>query len=204
LLFLKSVLLGLSVAAPVGPIGLLCINRTLNNGRLSGFFTGLGAATADMIYASFAAFGFSIVTQYLIQQQGWLQLFGGLFLFYLGIKIFMSKPANQAANLEGSNLFNMFFSTLLLTITNPATILSFVAMFAGLGLAANSNSLMDAFSLVSGVFLGSAIWWLILSNGVYLFKAKLVPYLSIINKTSGLLITVLAILSLLSVWRYSV
>jgi threonine/homoserine/homoserine lactone efflux protein len=204
LLFLKSVLLGLSVAAPVGPIGLLCINRTLNNGRLSGFFTGLGAATADMIYASFAAFGFSIVTQYLIQQQGWLQLFGGLFLFYLGIKIFMSKPANQAANLEGSNLFNMFFSTLLLTITNPATILSFVAMFAGLGLAANSNSLMDAFSLVSGVFLGSAIWWLILSNGVYLFKAKLVPYLSIINKTSGLLIIVLAILSLLSVWRYSV
>jgi threonine/homoserine/homoserine lactone efflux protein len=200
LLFLKSVLLGLSVAAPVGPIGLLCISRTLNNGRLAGFFTGLGAATADMIYASFAAFGFSIVTQYFIQQQGWLQLFGGLFLFYLGIKIFISKPANQAANLEGSNLFNMFFSTLLLTITNPATILSFAAMFAGLGLAANSNSLMDAFSLVSGVFLGSAIWWLILSNGVYLFKAKLVPYLSVINKTSGLLIIVLAILSLLSVW----
>jgi threonine/homoserine/homoserine lactone efflux protein len=196
---LKSVLLGISVAAPVGPIGLLCINRTLNNGRLSGFFTGLGAATADMVYASFAAFGFSIVTQYFIQQQGWLQLFGGLFLFYLGIKIFISKPANQAANLEGSNLFNMFFSTLLLTITNPATILSFVAMFAGLGLVANSNSLMEAFSLVSGVFLGSAIWWLILSNGVYLLKAKLVPFLSVINKISGLLIIVLAILSLLSV-----
>ncbi len=198
MLFLKSLLLGFSVAAPIGPIGLLCINRTLNSGRLAGFFTGLGAATADMIYASFAAFGFRVVTQYLIKQQTWLQLIGGLFLLYIGIKIFVSHPANQAANLRDSNIFKMFFSTLLLTITNPVTILSFVGMFAGLGVAANTNSYADAFVLVGGVFLGSVVWWLILSNGVYMFKTRLLPNLAIINKISGLLIIFLAVFSLLS------
>ena len=196
MLLLKSLLLGLSVAAPVGPIGLLCINRTLNYGRMAGFFTGLGAATADMIYACFAAFGFGLVAQNIVDQQNWLELVGGLFLLYIGIKIFMSKPANRAVNLTNKTLTGMFVSTWLLTMTNPVTILSFAAMFAGLGFTEQSGSLVNSFVLVTGVFLGSTLWWLILSGGVHVFKTKLLPFLPLINKISGLLIILLGLFSL--------
>ena len=198
LLFFKSLLLGLSIAAPVGPIGLLCINRTLNYGRLAGFLSGLGAATADMIYAAFAAFGFGFAVRRIVEQQIWTELIGALFLLYIGVKIFISKPTSQAANVSGKNLINMFVSTWLLTMANPVTILSFVAMFAGLGFVEQTGSLSAAFTLVSGVFLGSALWWLLLSGGVYIFKTKLMPYLGAVNKISGLLIVLLGVLSLLN------
>ena len=197
LLFFKSLLLGLSIAAPVGPIGLLCINRTLNYGRLAGVLSGLGAATADTIYAAFAAFGFGLSVGRLVEQQTWTEIIGALFLIYIGVKIFMSKPASQAANVSGKNLINMFVSTWLLTMANPVTILSFVAMFAGLGFVEQTGSLGAAFTLVSGVFLGSSLWWLLLSGGVYIFKTRLMPYLGAINKMSGLLIVLLGTLSLL-------
>jgi len=198
LLFFKSLLLGLSIAAPVGPIGLLCINRTLNYGRLAGFLSGLGAATADMIYAAFAAFGFGLAVRRIVEQQTWTEIIGALFLIYIGVKIFMSKPASQAANASGKNLINMFVSTWLLTMANPVTILSFTAMFAGLGFVEQTGSLSASFTLVSGVFLGSALWWLLLSGGVYIFKTKLMPYLGAVNKISGLLIVLLGVLSLLN------
>ena len=198
MLFFKSLLLGLSIAAPVGPIGLLCINRTLNYGRLAGFLSGLGAATADMIYAAFAAFGFGLAVRRIVEQQTWTEIIGALFLIYIGVKIFMSKPASQAANASGKNLINMFVSTWLLTMANPVTILSFTAMFAGLGFVEQTGSLSASFTLVSGVFLGSALWWLLLSGGVYIFKTKLMPYLGAVNKISGLLIVLLGVLSLLN------
>ncbi|WP_163100337.1 LysE family translocator [Peribacillus alkalitolerans] len=193
MLLLKSFILGFSVSAPVGPIGLLCIQRTLARGKSAGFLTGLGAVSANMIYASIAAFGFSVVSAFLLEQQFILRIVGGIFLFYIGVKAFLKKPSNQAAKLEGESLLSMYFSTFFLMITNPVTILNFVAMFAGLGFDHSSQSGITALTMVGGVFLGGASWWMILSFGVSLFRSRITPHLTLVNKLAGLLIIILGV-----------
>src|SRR5690348_5648959 len=133
--FLKGLILGFSIAAPVGPIGVLCIRKTLQFGRFSGLFSGLGAAAADAIYAVIAGFGLTFVSNFLLAGQYWFQLIGGVFLLYLGWKTFVAKPEEQSNHLSHSNLLHDFASTFFLTLTNPMTILSFLAVFAGLGLS---------------------------------------------------------------------
>lgn len=197
MLFFKAFLLGLSVSAPVGPIGLLCMQRTLSRGKAAGFFTGFGAVTANIIYASIAAFGFSVVSSFLVKQQFYLTMVGSLFLFYLGIKTFFKKPANAAAELEGETLFKMFLSTFLLMITNPGTILNFVAMFTGLGFDHHSSSSLTALFLITGVFLGASLWWAVLSFSVSIFKNRIKPHLALVNKLAGVLIVVLGLLALI-------
>lgn len=200
-LFLKGLLLGFSIAAPVGPIGILCIRRTLQYGRLSGFFSGLGAAVADAIYAVMAAFGLSYITHLLIEEQFWLRLIGGAFLIYLGWKTFRAEPHVEAKNVTHTTLFNDFVSTFFLTITNPLTILSFLAVFAGLGLSSTSGSYLDSLTLVLGVFLGSAFWWLLLSEGVTFFRAKVSQQMMLwINRTAGVIILGFGIGALLSIF----
>jgi threonine/homoserine/homoserine lactone efflux protein len=195
MLLLKSIVLGFSVSAPVGPIGLLCIQRVLSRGRTAGILTGFGAVTANMIYASIAAFGFSLVSAFLIEQQFVLRVIGSAFLFYLGIKTYLKKPASSAANLQGESLLGMYLSTFFLMITNPVTILNFTAMFAGLGFDQNADTGMTAFKLIGGVFLGAAAWWILLSFIVSLLKDKITPYLGVVNKIAGLLIILLGILA---------
>ncbi|MBI5964554.1 MAG: LysE family translocator [Chloroflexi bacterium] len=197
LLFLRGLLIGFSIAAPVGPIGVLCIRRTLTNGRLSGLASGFGAATADAIYGSIAGFGLTFISSFLMGQQMWLRIIGGLFLCYLGIKTMLSKPAEQAAKADGSGLLGAYASTFLLTVTNPLTILSFVAIFAGLGLANTNGSYASAIFLVSGVFLGSALWWFLLVGGVGMFRARFNPQgLLWVNRISGVIITVFGVIAL--------
>ena len=160
-LLLKGMLIGLTIAAPVGPIGVLCIKRTMEQGKGIGFASGLGAATADGIYGIIAGLGLTVITNFLVGIEWWLQLIGGLFLCYLGIQILRSKPTNQAAAAKnGATIMKAYTSTLFLTITNPMTILSFVAIFSGVGLASMKGS---GLVLACGVFLGSASWWLFLS-----------------------------------------
>ncbi len=196
-LFLRGLVIGFSIAAPVGPIGVLCIRRTLADGRLSGLVSGLGAATADMLYGCVAGFGLTFISGFLVGQQLWLRLFGGLFLLYLGIKTLLSKPSEQAAKADGSGLLGAYVSTFLLTVTNPLTILSFVAIFAGLGLANTSGSYASAFILVLGVFLGSALWWFLLVGGVGLFRTKFnTQGLLWVNRISGMIITVFGVIAL--------
>ena len=193
----KGLVLGFSVAAPVGPIGLLCMQRTLMHGRLAGFFSGLGATTADALYGAVAAFGFTLVTDFLVRQQEWLQTVGGLFLIYLGIKTLLSKPADRSATAKGQGMWGMYLSTLLLTITNPLTILSFAAMFAGLGVASSASSTGSAVQMVLGVFLGSALWWGLLSVGVGFLKKRISPaILRGVNVVSGGLIAGLGVVAL--------
>lgn len=188
-LFLRGLVIGFSIAAPVGPIGILCIRRTLTSGRLAGLLSGLGAATADAIYGCIAGFGLTFITNLLIHQAFWLRLLGGLFLCYLGIKAFLSKPATAAAPAKDGSLLWDYVSTVFLTLTNPATIFSFMAVFAGLGLATANSSYAEAIVLVIGVFSGSALWWLLLSSTVSLFNTKLNSYrLSWLNKISGLIL----------------
>ena len=194
---IKGLVLGFSVAAPVGPIGLLCIQRTLMHGRLAGFLSGLGATTADALYGAVAAFGFTLVTDFLVSQHRWLQFAGGLFLCYLGIKTLLAKPADRTATAQGQGLWGMYLSTLLLTVTNPMTILSFAAMFAGLGVAASAHSTGSAVQMVLGVFLGSALWWSLLSVGVGFLKKRVSPaILRGVNVLSGVLIVCLGIFAL--------
>lgn len=197
--FFRGLLLGFSIAAPVGPIGVLCIRRTLSDGRAIGFVTGLGAATADSIYGFVAAFSLTFISDLLISQQMWIKLIGGIFLCYLGVKTFLSEPANRAARVGGTGLAGAYGSTLFLTLTNPTTILSFVAVMAGLGLGNTGGNYLAAAVLVVGVFFGSALWWLLLSGGVNLFRSKFdVHALRWVNRLSGLIILAFGALALFS------
>jgi threonine/homoserine/homoserine lactone efflux protein len=199
--FLRGLLLGFSIAAPVGPIGLLCIERTIAHGRRSGLMTGLGAATSDGLYGAVAAFGLTAISGFLIGQQVWLRLIGGIFLVYLGAKTFLSKAAEKAACLHHRSLFVDYASTVFLTITNPVTILSCAAVFAGLGLA-DAGGHGSAVLMVTGVVLGSALWWFALSGGVSLLGPKLnVGSLSIISKVSGAVLVGFGFLALASISR---
>src|SRR5690349_2474317 len=184
---IKGVIIGFSIAAPVGPIGVLCIRRSLADGRQMGLVTGLGAATADAAYGCVAAFGLTAISGFLVNQRVWLGLVGGAFLCYLGIRTFMSKPSEKAAQASGVGLISAYASTLFLTLTNPMTILSFVAVFASLGLAA-SPDYFSASVLVAGVFVGSAFWWLLLSNGVAIFRSRLTSsWMQAVNRLSGVI-----------------
>lgn len=198
---IKGVIIGFSIAAPMGPIGLLCIRRTLAQGQAAGFLSGLGAATADAFYGVIAAFGLTVISSLLLRQQGWLSLGGGLFLCYLGLKTFTSSPprATGAAMTAGTGqgLLNAYASTLFLTLTNPATILSFTAVFAGLGAAGRSTT--TATLLVLGVFTGSALWWLALSSGVGALRGRFTArWLSWLNRFSGLILGVFGLAALLN------
>lgn len=194
----KGLLIGFSIAAPVGPIGVLCIRRTLTQGRWAGLLSGLGAATADAFYGSVAGFGLTMISNLLIHQQFWFSLLGGTFLCYLGSKTFLAQPAEKPAQTRHSGLIGAYASTFLLTLTNPATILSFAAIFAGLGVASTGDPLSAAI-LVLGVFLGSGLWWLILSGGVSLFQTKFTrARLRWVNRISGVIITAFGLAVLLS------
>jgi len=140
----------------------LCIRRTLSLGILNGFISGLGAATADSIYGGIAAFGITIISNFLLENQIYLHLIGGLFLMHLGYKTFKSLPAEKAAEINAKGLIGAYTSTLILTLTNPLTIMMFLGVFAGLGLGETTYS--SACIIVLGVFIGSALWWLVLSS----------------------------------------
>jgi len=179
---LKGIAMGLAIAAPVGPIGLLCIRRTLDKGRLIGLLSGCGAATADGLYGMVAAFGLTAVSDLLVKYSDWLRIGGGLFLCYLGLTTFLSgnKQPNASAisNSPISHsptlpLTSAYTSTLALTLTNPATILSFLAIFAGLGIT--QSAYLNSVTLVFGVFTGSILWWVMLVSGVAYLRDRLTP-----------------------------
>ena len=187
--FIKGLIIGFSLAVPVGPIGLLLIRRTLARGRMSGLVSGFGAATADGIYGAIAGFGLTLLSNFLVKHSVILRLMGGVFLCYLGGKIFFSKPREKAAKGSEKGLFGDYFSTLFLTLTNPLTILSFAAIFAASGVVVVPGEYYGTAMLVLGVFSGSSLWWLILSGLVSFFHGKLdTGGILIVNKISGALI----------------
>jgi len=195
---LKGLLLGFSIAAPVGPIGVLCIRRTLTGGFLTGLLTGLGAATADAMYGAVAAFGLTSISAFLVDQQFILKLVGGIFLCYLGVRTFFAKPAAETVATDTRGLPGAYASTFFLTVTNPATILSFAAVFVGLGLGA-SHAPADASLLVLGVLVGSALWWLLLASGMSLLRSRLdYRWLGWINRISGAIIVAFGLFALAS------
>ncbi|MBI3586353.1 MAG: LysE family transporter [Ignavibacteriales bacterium] len=197
-LFLKGLIIGFSLAVPIGPIGIMCIRKTLAEGHLSGLVVGAGAATADAIYGCIAAFGLTVVSDLLISQESWLRLVGGGFLLFLGVKTFLAHPENESTTANGKGLIGSYISTFLLTLTNPLTIFAFVGIFAALGLG-NGLSYFTAWTLVLGVFTGSCSWFLFLSYSVTLFRKKFSSVgIRWLNKISGSLIVIFGVIALLS------
>jgi threonine/homoserine/homoserine lactone efflux protein len=198
--FLKGIILGFVIAAPVGPIGVLCARRTLTHGRRAGFFSGMGAATADAIYGFIAAFGLTLVSDFLIGHQFWLRLVGGTLLCLLGTRTLIAAPEEKRDLPRSVRKYaGMYTSTFFLTLTNPMTIFSFAAVFAGFGLAGTKGSAASAAVLMLGVFLGSALWWLFLVGVFSIFKRRFAHHeLQWVNRIAGLIIAGSGILALLS------
>ena len=184
--FIQGAVLGFSIAAPVGPIGLLCIRRTLDHGAVAGIAGGLGTATADAAYAAVAAFGLTAVSAALTAVMLPLHVVGIVVLAWLGLKTIIQPPAITAAP-AGAHA-GLFAQTFFLTLSNPATILSFAAIFAGMGLAAGGDA-ARATALVAGTFAGSLAWWIILSGAVSLARNRVTPAVLVwINRGAGLLL----------------
>jgi threonine/homoserine/homoserine lactone efflux protein len=196
-LFLQGLVIGFAIAAPVGAIGVLCIRRTLAHGRVIGLATGLGAATADSLYGAVAAFGLTAVTAFLAAQAVWLRLAGGIILLYLGWRTFRSEPAEPTAQDE-TRIWPAYASTFVLTLTNPSTIISFAAVFAGLGLAEGGAG-EGAGWLVLGVFCGSAAWWTVLSGVVGAMRERIgLRTMLWVNRVSGVIVAGLGVVALVA------
>jgi threonine/homoserine/homoserine lactone efflux protein len=198
-LFIRGLVLGFTIAAAVGPISLLCIRRTLAEGRLVGLVSGMGVATADATYGAIAAFGLTAVTDLLVDQRRVLGLAGGVFLLWLAWRTFRAVPGEAAtASTDGRRgLLGAYLSTLGLTLTNPMTILSFAALFVGLGVT--GGDAVGATMLTLGVFAGSASWWIVLVTAVGAFQSRLTTTgLRLVNVASGLIIGAFAVVALAS------
>lgn len=199
-LLLRGFALGFAVAASPGPIFFLCVRRTLVSGRLTGLFSGFGVATVDGFYAGVATFGVAFLTALFVSGRRPLAVVGGLLLVFLGVRILLERVATEpvAAPVTGRGLAWAYASTVGLTITNPATILSFAALAATLGLG-TSGSLVRPALVTGGVLVGSAAWWVVLVGGVSVLRARLTPrVVRGISVFSGAAIVLLGILAVIS------
>lgn len=194
--FLKGITIGFAMAIPVGPTGILCIRKTLTEGRLRGMVIGLGAATADLFYGSVAAFGLTFISDVLISQKIWIRLVGGALLLLLGTKIFRALPTDPKIQIKNGGILKSYFTTVVLTLTNPLTIFAFIAVFAALGLD-NELSFFSASILITGLFIGSCLWFLILSSATILFRNKLDSIgLRWVNRIAGILIVISGVIAI--------
>ena len=201
-ILLRGIVIGFSIAAPVGPIGVLCIRRTLGDGRAIGFTSGMGAATADALYGCVAAFGLTLVSNFLIGQKFWLSLIGGLFLITLGVKNFTSRPAESLQQIpRGRGLVAAYASTLFLHLTNPATILSFSSSSPG-WVSSTKHATPSPPSFSSSACSSFSLWWLTLSLGVGFFRDRFnTTAMAWVNRISGIIITTFGIVALFTLIR---
>ncbi len=198
-ILIEGILIGFVVAVPVGPLGLLCINRALLLGPVTGLFSGLGVATADAMAAGIAALGISFVEEFLSDHEAILRLVGGLVLVYLGLSIYTSKPKQQPPPTRINGLLSAYATTFFLTFSNPVTILSFIAIYAGWHVESMSGRYVSAAILTSGVFMGSALWWIALFVGLTAFREKFsLRIVGWVQRVSGALIAGFGLVVLLS------
>lgn len=200
-LLIKGVILGVTVAAPLGPVGMLCINRTLERGFVVGMAGGVGTAVADAIFAGFAALGLAIFAALLEMIDIPLRLFGGALVIWLGWRSLTPRAVAAGDVSSRRNLFGIAAATFALTITNPMTILFLAAVFASLGLGADST-VSGAAMVVIGVFIGSMLWWFLLNGSITLFRHKLSPrFLYWVSYVSGGILIILGAASIVSaIW----
>lgn len=199
LFILHGIVLGFSASVPLGPIGLICIQKTLNKGRLAGMVAGAGAAFADTFYAVIAAFGISIISDFIQQEQFTLRIGGSIILILLGYRIFVTNPAIQIRRQRNrkNNMLGDFISIFLLTLSNPITVFVFGAVIAGTGIMKSENTFFELVQLVAGVFLGGFLWWFCLTTIVNIFRKKFrLKRLWWMNKITGAVIVIFGIAAL--------
>ena len=202
-ILLKGVLLGLAVSMPLGPIGIILINRTIKRGFLSGFFSGLGLGTADTLLAVLAALGFTVIISFIKEERFIITVLAGIIIIGVGIKVFLSNPVKEFRDRDKGekSLWRDFYSVFVLSITDPYTILIFVAFFSGIHLNGNIRPELVPFFLIPGVFIGAMSWWFSLSYFLSRFKRKIrLRAIVKINKLGGIVIILIGILLLLSVF----
>jgi threonine/homoserine/homoserine lactone efflux protein len=196
---LRGLIIGFTIAAAVGPISLLTIRRTIAHGRLYGLVSGLGVATADASYAGIAAFGLTAVTTLLVSGRFLLGVVGGAIIVLLGVRTMLSRPGEVVREADRPGLPGAFASIFALTMTNPMTILSFAAVFAGLGLATGA-SFVDALVLTLAVWAGSSLWWVVLTAIVGWLRLRVsTTALLWVNRISGATLVVFGLVAIVAV-----
>lgn len=202
-IFLRGILVGLTASIPLGPIGVLCIQRTMSKKHRSGFISGLGAASADTIYSAVAFFSLTVVLSFIDSHMMLIKFLGGIFVVIVGIHIFFSNPIIQIRrNRAGkSNLWQDFISVFFITLANPAFILIFITLFAAFGLSSDTIGWLNGLFMIFGVFCGCSLWWFLLTFGVSLLRKKFRPrHLLWMNRISGTVIVVLGMTAILSMF----
>jgi threonine/homoserine/homoserine lactone efflux protein len=200
-IFIRGIIIGLMVSIPIGPVGVLILQRSVNKGRASGMASGFGAATADLIFATIAVLGLSFILEFIQKQHIVLEILGGLFIIFIGLKIFYTNPIIQLKKhrRHKTPLFQDYISMMLLTLSNPLAIFIFIALFAGVNLVSEHNEYLPSFLIVLGVFSGAILWWFVLSGLTSIFRHKFrLRWLFWINKTSGLVIASFGIIAIIN------
>jgi threonine/homoserine/homoserine lactone efflux protein len=202
-ILLKGIILGLTVSMPLGPIGIIMINRTIKRGMLSGFFSGLGMASADTLLAFLAGIGFTVIVSFINKEMFIISLIAGLIIIGVGLKVFLSNPVKdmRSRDMANKSLWRDFYSVFVLSISNPYTIFIFVAFFSGVHIKGNVKPELVPFFLIPGVFVGAISWWFFLSYFVSRFKKNIRLRLIVrINKIAGIVVIVIGVIVLLSVF----
>ena len=196
---LKGIIVGLGASIPLGPLGVLCVQKTLGSGRNSGFITGLGASVSDTFYAAIPLMGLAFIQNLIDENIDWVMLVGGLVIMYIGVKIYLTNPIKQIKQKnKNKKHFEDFFEALFMTVTNPGAIFLILGLFAAVGINVGGNvSTGDLITTLWGVFAGSALWWFILSTTINVFRKKFrIKQLMMINRISGIVIFVLGLISM--------
>jgi threonine/homoserine/homoserine lactone efflux protein len=202
-LLFKGIILGLTVSLPIGPVGILMVNRTLKRGVLSGFFSGMGLATGDTILAIIAGLGFTFIISFFQNERFLVSLISGLVIIFVGIKVFRSNPVKDFRRKEKGkkSLMRDFLSVLALSLSSPFTIFVFVAFFSGINVESSIKPKLVPFLLIPGVFIGTLSWWLLLSIFISRFKKKIrLRNIVRVNQIAGVAITVIGVIILISLF----
>ncbi|PKP22292.1 MAG: lysine transporter LysE [Bacteroidetes bacterium HGW-Bacteroidetes-21] len=201
-ILINGIIIGMSASIPLGPIGILCIQKTINKGHFAGMVAGAGAAFADTFYAVIAGFGVTFITNFIEEQQIYIKIIGGIILLILGYRIFSTNPAIQIRkNRNNNNFLTDFFAIFILTLSNPMTIFFFGAAFAGFGIVREQSNWAELLQLIGGVFLGAAAWWFILTTFVNIFRKKFrLKRLWWINKIAGSLVILFGVFVIISLF----
>jgi threonine/homoserine/homoserine lactone efflux protein len=189
-LFIQGIIIGLTLAVPVGPISLLCIQRSVTDGRLHGIVSGIGVASADSFYAAVSFLGLTIISGLIIAQQYLFRSLAGIVLIFVGVRIFLSVPGITSAQAGHETYLKDYLSTVAITLANPLTLLFFMVIVPGFGVVIHGNSILSAIEFVAGVFFGSVVWWVLLCGSVGTVRTRFTrENLRLVNRVSGILIS---------------
>lgn len=196
---LKGYFIGMLLAFPIGPVGIICVRRMLVEGRRIGIASGFGAAAADALYAAAAGLGLGLVSSVLTVEKFWMHLFGGLFLIGMGVYLFLAKAHSKTYQIQGRGVVSAFITTFFITLANPAVFFSYAGIMAGLGLAHAANSLLDHALVIAGVFTGSASWWLVIAYSPHFAETMDHANIRILNRVTGVILCGFGLWALLTI-----